>query len=367
MIHLYTVATGRRILSVVWEMNKGDGMFTRIALAFSLILGLAMTTAVQAEEKSVVNIYTARHYESDKELYEAFEKETGIAVNVISGKAPELIERIKREGENTQADLFITVDGGILGTAKKAGILTPITSEAVLRKVPPHLRDTDNHWVGLTTRARIIVYSKERVSPSDLSTYEDLADPKWKGRVLVRPSAGLYDQSLLASLIILDGEEAAEKWAAGIVANLAHPPQGNDRDQAKAIAAGIGDVAIMNTYYIGQMLHSKDPEEVKVAQNTGLFFPNQDGDGTHINISGVGMTKHAKNPEAAVKMIEYLVSADAQIKLSAGNYEFPVNARAKKHDLLESWGDFQTQRIDFNRLGDENPKAVRIFSKVGWK
>ena len=317
--------------------------------------------------ENIVNIFTARHYESDKELYEEFKKETGISVNVVSGKAPELIERIKREGENTQADLFITVDGGILGTAKKAGVLQPVQTSAIDERVPSHLRDPEYHWIGLSTRCRIIVYSKERVNPAELSTYAALADPKWKGKMLVRSSSGLYDQSLLASIIILDGAEKAEQWAAGVVANLARDPQGNDRDQAKAIAAGIGDVAIMNTYYIGQMLNSKDPEEVKVVKNTGLFFPDQDGDGTHVNISGVGLTKHAKNRENAIRFIEFLLDVPAQEKLSSGNYEFPVNPKAKKHELLESWGEFKTQRIDFNKLGEENPEAVKIFSKVGWK
>ncbi len=308
---------------------------------------LLLAFGVSAGEKQVVNIFTARHYESDKELYDEFNKATGITVNVVSGKAPELIERIKREGENTQADLFITVDGGILGTAKKAGVLQAVQTPVVDERVPSHLRDPDYYWLGLSTRCRIIVYSKERVNPSELSTYAALTDPKWKGKVLVRSSSGLYDQSLLASLIILDGAGKAEQWAAGVVANLARDPQGNDRDQAKAIAAGKGDVAIMNTYYIGQMLNSKDPEEVKVAQGTGLFFPDQDGNGAHVNISGVGLTKHAKNRDNAIKFIEFMLDVPAQEKLSAGNYEFPVNPKAQKHEILESWGDFKTQRIDF--------------------
>ncbi|MDR1521195.1 MAG: Fe(3+) ABC transporter substrate-binding protein [Planctomycetota bacterium] len=328
-----------------------------------MLLGVFRVSAGEGE----VNVFTARHYESDKQLYEEFKKATGITVNAISGNAPELIERIKREGESTRADLFITVDGGILGAAKKSGVLQPVRTPAVDERVPSHLRDPEYHWLGLTTRCRIIVYSKERVNPSALSTYAALADPEWKGKILVRSSAGLYDQSLLASLIILDGAEKAERWAAGIAANLARDPQGNDRDQAKAIAAGKGDLALMNTYYIGQMLNSKDPEEVKVARNTGLFFPDQAGDGVHVNISGVGLVKHAKNRDNAVRFIEFLLDVPAQEGFSAGNYEFPVNPKARKHELLESWGDFKTQRIDFNRLGDENPEAVRIFSKVGWK
>lgn len=340
-----------------------------LGLTAGLLLSAAPFTgaAAAAKEEPAVNIYTARHYESDKALYAQFTKDTGIAVNVVSGKAPELIERIKREGANTEADLFITVDGGVLNTAKKADILQKTSSGVIAKVVPAHLRDKESFWVGLTTRARVIVYSKERVKPADLSTYEALADPRWKGKVLARSSSGLYDQSLLASLIVTGGEAKAEEWARGIVANMARDPKGNDRDQAKAVVAGTGDVAIMNTYYIGQMLNSKDAEEVKVAQAVGVFFPNQKTTGAHINISGVGLTKHAKHPQNAVKLVEFLLSVPAQEQLSAGNYEFPVNAKAKQAPLLAEWGPFKTQKIDFALLGDNNAKAVQIFNKVGWK
>ncbi|MDR1489868.1 MAG: Fe(3+) ABC transporter substrate-binding protein [Desulfovibrio sp.] len=314
-----------------------------------------------------MNIYSARHYESDKELYALFQQQTGIRVNVVSANAPELIERIKREGHATEADIFITVDGGVLYSAKAAGILQPITSTLALKNVPDSLRDKDNAWVGLTTRARVIVYAKDRVKPEQLSTYEDLADPRWKGRIVARPSSSLYDQSLLASLITLDGETKALTWVKGITANFARPPKGNDRGQAMDIVAGIGDVALMNTYYIGQMLNSKNPEEVKAAQNIGVFFPNQKSTGTHINVSGIALTKHAKRVDNAVKFIEFLTGVPAQERLSAGNYEFPVNAAAKKHPLLSSWGAFKSQSIDFSALGVNNAKAIQFFAEGGWK
>lgn len=337
----------------------------------SALCTLALTAlcvfGAAAGENGTVNVFAAKRYEADEKLYAEFEAATGIAVNVISGKAPELIERIRGEGENTQADLFITVDGGVLGAAKRAGILQPVRSPAIDDRVPAQLRDPEYCWLGLSTRCRIIVYSKARVKPSELSTYAALTGPEWRGKVLVRSSAGLYDQSLLASFIILKGAEEAEKWAAGIVANMARDPQGNDRDQAKAVAAGQGDVAIMNTYYIGQMLNSKDPGEVEAAKGIGLFFPDQDGDGAHVNISGIGLVKHAKNRDNAVKLIEYLLDVPVQERLAAGNYEFPVNPKAQKHELLKSWGDFKTQQLDFNKLGEANPEAVRIFDKVGWK
>jgi ABC-type Fe3+ transport system, periplasmic component len=314
-----------------------------------------------------VNIYTARHYDVDQELYDMFTKQTGIKVNVVEGKAPELIERIKREGASTPADLFITVDGGILNTAKGEDVLQPIVSGVVDEQVPAELRDTESHWIGLSTRARVIVYAKDRVDPAQLSTYEDLAGDKWKGKVVVRSATNLYNQSMLAAFIAIMGEKEAEDWAAGIAANLAREPEGGDRDQAKAIVAGVGDVGIMNTYYVGQLATSQDAEEVKVAEQIGVFFPNQQTTGTHINISGAGLIKHSKNKDNAVKLLEFLTGAEAQTKISQANFEFPVNGQAEVPELLKSWGEFKTQNVDFAKYGELNPKAVEIANKVGWK
>lgn len=318
-------------------------------------------------ENQEVNIYTARHYEVDDEIYKKFTEETGIKVNVVKGEAEQLIERLKREGESTQADLFVTVDGGVLANAKQNGVLQPVSSETINKNVPENLRDTDNQWIGLATRARIIAYAKDRVKPEELSTYEDLTNEKWKGKLLVRSSTSLYNQSLLASFIELNGEEKAEQWSKGIVNNFARQPDGGDRDQAKAIAAGTGDVAIMNTYYVGLLANSEDPEEVKVADSIGVFFPNQETNGTHVNISGIGLTKHSKNKENAIKLIEYMTSVEAQEFLSAHNYEFPVNPDAALPELLESWGEFKMQELNFDTLGEHNKKAIEIFNKTGWK
>lgn len=318
-------------------------------------------------KEQVVNVFTARHYDVDSQLFDAFTKETGIKVNEIKGTAEELVERLKREGESSEADLFITVDGGVLNYAKQNEVLQPIQSTTVDSNVPAELRDNENNWVGIATRARVIVYAKDRVKPEQLSTYEDLASAAWKGKVLARSSASLYNQSLLASFIELNGEQKAEEWAKGIVANFARDPEGGDRDQAKAVVAGLGDVAIMNTYYVGQMLNSKDAEEVKVAEKIGVFFPNQETTGTHLNISGVGLTKHAKNKDNAVKLIEFMTGKDGQTLLTQGSFEFPVNAAAEKPELLKGWGDFKTQKLDFSKLGDHNKKAVELLAKVGWK
>jgi iron(III) transport system substrate-binding protein len=314
-----------------------------------------------------VNIYTARHYEVDTELYAKFTEHTGIKVNVVEGKAPELIERIGREGASTPADLFVTVDGGILSTAKEKDLLQPVVSSEIDAQVPAELRDKDNQWIGLSTRARVIVYVKDRVNPSELSTYEDLATDKWKGKLLTRSSTNLYNLSLLASIISINGEQEAEAWAAGIAANLARDPEGGDRDQAKGIVAGVGDVAIMNTYYVGQLSASADAEEVKVAEQIGVFFPNQDTTGTHINISGAGLVKHSKNKDNAVKLIEFLTAPEAQAIFAKANFEYPVNPAAELPELLQSWGKFKSQGIDFAAYGQFNPKAVEIVNKVGWK
>jgi iron(III) transport system substrate-binding protein len=325
------------------------------------------SSSPESQTGGEVNIYTARHYEVDEVLYAKFTESTGIKVNVVEGKAPELIERIKREGASTAADLFVTVDGGILNTAKTEGLLQPFVSAVIDGQVPSDLRDKDNEWIGLSTRARVIVYSKDRVDPAQLSTYEDLATDKWKGKLLVRSSDSLYNQSLLASFIALNGEAEAEKWAAGIAANLARAPEGGDRDQAKAIAAGTGDVAIMNTYYVGRMSVSDNAEEVKAAEQVGVFFPNQDTTGTHINISGAGLVKHSKNKDNAVKLIEFLTAAEAQELFSKENFEYPVNPAAALPELLASWGEFKRQKVDFAAYGEFNPKAVEIANKVGWK
>jgi len=319
------------------------------------------------EESKVVNVYTARHYEADDQVYKNFTEETGIEVNVVKAEAEELIERLKREGESTNADLFITVDGGVLANAKNNDVLQPIESDAINENVPENLRDKENYWVGMSTRARVIVYAKDRVNPEDLSTYEDLTSDKWKGKVLARSSTSLYNQSLLASFIELNGEEKAEEWAEGIVNNFARQPDGGDRDQAKAIAAGTGDVGIMNTYYVGLMANSEDPEEKKVAENIGVFYPNQETNGTHVNVSGIGLTKHSKNKENALKLVEYMTDVEAQEYLSANNYEFPVNPEAQMPELLKSWGEFKMQELDFDTLGEHNAKAIEIFNKTGWK
>jgi iron(III) transport system substrate-binding protein len=321
----------------------------------------------EVKDAGEVNLYTDRHYDTDEALYNKFTEETGIKVNVVKGKSDELIERLDREGEDTQADLLITADAGRLFRAKDKGLLQSVESNILNSNIPENLRDKDNNWFGLTVRGRVIVYSLDRVNPEELSTYEDLTNEKWNGKILVRSSSNIYNQSLLASMIALEGEEKAKEWAKGILNNMAREPQGNDRAQATAVVAGEGDIAIMNTYYIGKMLNSSNEEEVKVAENVGVFFPNQDTTGTHINVSGVGLTKHSQNSENAIKLIEFLASEEAQKEFAQANYEYPVNPNVEPSDLLKSWGDFRTQDINISLLGEYNQKAVEIFNEIGWE
>ncbi|OZT14265.1 Fe(3+) ABC transporter substrate-binding protein [Priestia aryabhattai] len=359
-------------------MNKKLTQLFSLLMVLTLVFlagcGASENNQSSSEKKSnkkegpgVVNLYTSRHYETDDALYKAFTEETGIKVNVVKGEENELIERLSREGQATKGDLFLTSDAGRLHWAKEKELLQNVESETLNNNIPANLRDKDSEWFGLTKRARVIVYAKDRVKPEDLSTYEALTEPKWKGKVLVRPSENVYNQSLLASFISLNGEDKAKEWAKGIVKNMAHDPQGNDRDQAKAVVAGEGDVAIMNTYYIGVMKNSTDPEEVKVADQVGVFFPNQETDGTHINVSGIGLTKHAKNKENAIKLMEFLSSEEAQGKFAEANYEYPVNPNVEPSELLKSWGEFKEQDLNLSELGEKNAEAVKLFNEVSWK
>lgn len=315
----------------------------------------------------VVRVYSHRHYEVDKQLYDQFEEQTGIAVEVVKANADELIERLATEGERTPADLLITADAGRLVRAQEAGLLRPTDSDALEQRIPAHLRAPDGSWFALTKRARVFTYDKTRTDPAKFSTYEALAEPDMNGDVLIRSSTNIYNQSLLASLIAHHGEERAEAWAESIVENMARTPRGNDRDQMKALAAGQGEVAVVNTYYVGLLVNSDVPAERSVGEKMGVFFPNQDGRGAHINISGAGVTKHAKRPENAVRLLEFLVSDEAQAAFAEANYEYPVVEGVEPSSLLAQWGDFEEDELALTKLGEHNDQAVQIFDRAGWR
>lgn len=321
------------------------------------------TTEGNTGESQVVNLYSSRHYEIDKQLYKEFEEETGIKVNVVEGKAPELLERLKREGADTEADLFISADIANLYQAVDSGLTEPINSSIVDENIPANLRGEDNSWIGLTQRARVIAYDKEKVNPEDIKTYDDLLNEKFKSQILVRSSDSTYNQSLLASFIELNGEEKAKEWAEGIVGNMARDPEGGDRDQVKGIASGEGSVAILNSYYYGKMVNSDDAEEKKAAESVGIIFPEN----TNVNVSGATMIKDAENKENAMKLVEFLTEEEAQTGFAGENYEYPANPNAETSEFLKSLGEFTPQTINITKMGEHNKRAVEIFNEIGWK
>jgi iron(III) transport system substrate-binding protein len=327
--------------------------------------------AISCNKKNTleVNLYSQRHYAVDQKQYENFEKITGIKVNVVKANADELIERLKNEGDKSPADLFITVDAGKLFRAKDLDLLQKINSEMIEKNVDDVFMDKDGYWTPITYRARIIVYSNERVKKEELSTYEDLGDEKWKNRILVRSSSNAYNQALMSSIVANNGVEHAKKWSYDLVKNFARDPKGSDRDQVKAIAAGQGDLAIVNSYYIGLLLSSKNEEELNAGNSVSVFFPNQgeDQSGSHINISGIGLVKNSPNKSNAIKLMEYLTSEEAQKVYVNTSYEYPVNSKVEPSDIVKKWGEFRPDSLDLNLLGKYRNEAILVFDKTGWK
>ena len=328
-----------------------------------LIILISMISFILAD----INIYTHRHYDSDKILFKKFTDITGIEVNVIKGSADQLIQRLQSEGKNSPADILLTVDAGRLVRAKDMGLLEPVSSKILTKNVPEMMRDSENHWFGLSVRARVIAYAKDRIKENELSTYEDLADPKWRGKIVVRSSNNIYNQSLLASLINENGSKKALKWAKSVRNNMARKPRGNDRDQARAVASGVADLAIINTYYLGLLANSSDKADREVAEKLNIFFPNQNGRGTHINISGVAVTKSSKNKKEAIRFIEFLTQEDNQRIFSEANYEYPLDYNNSKSKIHLKWGRFKADSIDLSILGKNNAEAVKIFDLAGWE
>ena len=330
---------------------------------------VASACSTNNETSNEVNLYSQRHYAVDELQYKNFTEKTGIKVNVVKANADELIERLKNEGESSPADLFVTVDAGKLFNAREAGVLQKIPSKNINQNIMNELRDPEGFWAPITYRSRVIVYSNERVEKSDLSTYEDLANPKWKNRLLVRSSSNAYNQALMSSLVANLGSENTENWSSAVVSNFARDPKGSDRDQVKAIAAGQGDIAIVNSYYIGLLLASEKEEELNAGNSVSVFFPNQgEGDrGSHINISALGLIKSSPNKENAIKLIEYLTSEEAQGVYVNNSYEYPANSMVEPSQIVKSWGGFKIDKLNLNALGEFRPEALRIFDKTGWK
>ena len=339
-------------------------------LKIKLILFFLILSSCQNNKKSIeINIYSQRHYAVDELQYEKFTKMTGIQVNVTKANADELLQRMKIEGSSSPADLFITVDVGKLWQAGDMGLLQKIKDETITAGIDSEFLDPNNYWIPLTYRSRIVVYSKERVDVNDLSTYEDLANEKWKNRLLIRSSSNSYNQALMSSLIANLGLDIAENWSSNIVSNLARDPKGNDRDQVKAIASGQGDIAVVNSYYIGLLLSSEKEEELNAGNSVGVYFPNQGENqrGAHINVSGIALTKNASNRSNAIKLISFLTSESAQQTYVDNTYEYSVNSNIEPNEIVKNWGDFKKDKLDLNMLGVKRSEAIRIFDKTGWK
>ena len=328
------------------------------------ILAVAPTESVIADE---VNIYSARQESLIKPILDRFTEKTGIKVNMVTGKGDALLTRLKSEGMNSPADLLLTVDAGRLYRAQEAGVLQAIQSNDLINSIPSHLRSLEDQWYGLSVRARVLVYAKDRVQPSELSTYEALSDPTWNGRVCVRSSSNIYNQSLVAGMIASQGMAETETWLQGLVSNFARPPAGGDRDQIKAVAAGQCDVAIVNSYYLGAMISSSDKNQQNAARKVALFWPNQEDRGTHINISGVGLSRAAKNIDSAKQLIRFLVSDESQQWYANRNNEFPVRDTVQVSSILDSWGPFKPDTINVTELGRNNAEAIKAMDRAGWK
>lgn len=351
------------------KVNRPLMIVASIAACLVVVLGFQAATISSASAKSTeeVNVYSARKAELIAPLLEQFSEKTGITVNLITGKDDALLKRLEVEGKGSPADVLITVDAGRLYRAKTAGLLQALDNKTLNNAIPESFRDSDNQWFGISLRARPIFYVKDKVDPSELSSYEALSNDKWKGRICIRSSSNIYNQSLIGSMIAANGESATENWANGLVANFARPPSGGDTDQLKAAAAGVCDLAIANTYYYGRLVKSDNADNNKVASKLAIFWPNQDGRGTHVNVSGVGLTKSSKNKDNAIKLMEFLVSEPAQTWYAETNNEYPVVANVTIDPIQASWGNFKRDTIPLTKLGENNRKAVELMDRAGWK
>ena len=340
----------------------------RSVLVRTLAIALLSFAGLPASaQEAALNLYTARHYQTDEALYSNFTKRTGIRINRIEGGEDALFERIKTEGANSPADVFITVDIGRIWKAEQAGIFEPVKSSVLESRIPASYRDPGNRWFGFSARARVIVYNKSMVKPGEVRNYEDLADPRWKGRICTRSSSHPYMLSLIASIAAHLGEAKAESWVKGVKANLARDPKGGDTDQIRAAAAGECAIAVTNQYYFVRMMRGK-PDERQAAEKLAVVFPNQDNRGTHMNISGGGMLRYAPHKDAARRFLEYLASDDAQAYFANGNNEWPVVAGVKLNNPeLESLGKFKADSINVAALGQNQALAQKISDRAGYK
>ncbi len=346
--------------------TKTIGRRSFLAGTTGLVASMAAPSVVRAQEK-VVNLYSSRHYDTDERLYSDFTQATGIKVNRVEAQPDALLERMKAEGANSPADVFISVDAGRIERAREMGLLQPLNSSVIKTAVPANLRDPEDHWFGFSSRARVIMYNKDKIKVGDISTYEDLADPKWKGKILNRSSTHIYNQSLTGSILAALGDVKTEAWCKGLVANFAHPPKGGDRDQIRGCAAGEADIAISNTYYLGNIIKKPEAKDADVLTKIGIIFPNQADRGTHANISGGGLAASAKNKENGIKFLEYLLTPAAQSYFAEGNDEYPVVAGVPLPKTLAAFGTFKQDQLNARVYARNNAEALKIMDRAGWK
>lgn len=332
-----------------------------------LLAGTALAMIAGPASAQEVNVYSSRHYDTDIALYDNFTEQTGITVNLIEAGADELIERIKAEGANSPADLLVTVDGGRLYRAEAAGILAPVESDVLEARVPEKFQSSDNLWFGLSTRARVIIYNVDNGAPEGLTTYEGLADPSLEGMVCIRSSSNIYQISLMAELIDTVGEDVAQTWAEGVVANFARTPEGNDTAQIRAVASGECDIALVNTYYVGRLLASDNPEDVAVGEQVGMIFPNQEDRGVHLNMSGAGVVATAPNRANAIAFLEYLTSDEAQTLFADGNNEYPVVEGVVPSGPISQYMDFAASDVNARVYGSNAAAATEVYDRAGWQ
>ncbi len=337
--------------------------------AITLLAALtAATLSLTAQAEQVLNLYSARHYQTDEALYSNFTKATGIKINRIDGKEDELFERIRREGAASPADVFLTVDAARLQIVEDAGLFAPVNSRALRTAIPAQFRDPNNNWFGFSYRARVIAYNKAKIKPADIDDMSDLAAPQFKGKLCVRSGGHVYNRTLVAAMLYNLGEDKTRNWVDGVINNLARAPKGGDTDQIRAVAAGECDVAITNNYYYARLMASAKPEDQDVVNKVGIVFPDQKTTGTHVNISGGGMLKNAPNKAAAVKFLEYLATPEAQAYFANGNNEFPVVANVKiNNPQLDAMGKFKADNLGADVLAKYTPKAQRFIDRAGWK
>ena len=341
--------------------------FLRAAAVAAFALG-AVAATMPAAAEPVLNLYSARHYQTDEALYESFTKATGIKVNRIEAGDEQLLERIRSEGAMSPADVLLIVDAARLWSAQQQGLFQPVKSAVLADRIPASMRDPDGNWFGFSSRARVIVYNKSAVNPADVPTYESLAAAKNRGKVCTRPGSHPYNLSLVAALIAHNGEARTEEWAKAVVANMARPPRGGDTDQIKGVAAGECAIALANTYYYVRLLRSAKPEEREWAAKTGVVWPDQSSYGTHINIAGGGVLKSAPHRENAIRFLEYLASDEAQAYFANGNNEWPaVKGAVARNPELQSLGTFKADPLPIATLGRNTPAAQKLLDRAGWK